>query len=474
MDFYWLKLQGYSYFQGKACKMIGKRDKSPQMNIFQVPLVQFINKEHELCQLAKQIDWQSVEDEFSSYYCPDNGRPSIPIRKIVGVLLLKMMFSHSDESVVERWQENPYWQHFCGEIFFQHEKPFDPTELVKFRKRIGEGGAEKLLKLSVNLFSRKEVEETEVCIDTTVQEKDITYPTDAKLRKKIIEKCWRIAEQEGIKLRQSYRRTLKQLMIDQRFREHPKRRKKANAAARKIDTIAGRVVRDIERKLTREQKQAYEKDLIIFNLVLQQKCSDKNKIYSLHEPSVSCIAKGKEAKKYEFGNKSSLVITKHSRIIVGAMAFEGNPYDGHTLDAQLGQLERLTGKLPRVAIVDRGYRGRKAIDETEICTPGKLKASNTPYQKQKVRKRFRSRAGIEPIIGHVKHDHRMERNFLAGVIGDQINTILAATGFNLMKKLRKIKKGLFVFIFNLKIWIENQIRYKRKIVLIRKPEVFQV
>ncbi len=230
------------------------------MNIFQTPLAQFINKGHELCQLADQIDWQSVENEFSSYYCPDNGRPSIPIRKIVGVLLLKMMFSHSDESVVKRWQENPYWQYFCGETFFQHEKPFDPTELIKFRKRICEEGAGKLLKLSLNLFSRKEVEEKEVCIDTTVQEKNITYPTDAKLRKKIIEKCWGIAEKGGINLRQSYRRTLKQLMIDQRFREHPKRRRKANAAARKIDTIAGRVVRDLERKLTSQQKQAYEED----------------------------------------------------------------------------------------------------------------------------------------------------------------------------------------------------------------------
>ena len=214
--------------------------------------------------------------------------------------------------------------------------------------------------------------------------------------------------------------------------------------------------------------------MIIFNLVLQQKRSDKNKIYSLHEPSVSCIAKGKEAKKFEFGNKSSLVVTKHSRIIIGAIAFEGNPYDGHTLDAQLDQVERLTGKLPRVAIVDRGCRGRKAIDETETCTPGKLKASATPYQKQKVRKRFRARAGIEPIIGHVKHDHRMKRNFLSGVIGDQINTILAATGFNLMKKLRKIKEGIFVFIFKLNSWIENRIRLKRKILLIPKLGVFQV
>ena len=454
--------------------MIGKTDKSPQLNIFQVPLAQFINTRHELYVLANQIDWQSVEDEFSSFYCPDNGRPSIPIRKIVGVLLLKMMFNHSDESVVNRWRENPYWQYFCGETFFQHEKPFDPTELIKFRKRIGDDGAEKLLKLSINLFGRDEIEEKEVCIDTTVQEKNITYPTDAKLRKKIIVRCWDIAGKEGIKLRQSYRRTLKQLMIDQRFREHPKRRKKANAAARKIDTIAGRVVRDIERKLTSEQKLVYEKDLLIFNMVLQQQRSDKNKIYSIHELEVSCIAKGKEAKKYEFGNKSSIVVTKHSRIIVGAMAFEGNPYDGHTLDAQLDQVERLTEKFPQVAIVDRGYKGRKTVNEVEICTPRKLKASANSYRKQKIRKRFRARAGIEPIIGHVKHEHRMERNFLAGVIGDQINTILAATGFNMMKKLRKIKEELFTFIFELFSWNKKQFMYLLKNLLRENYGLFQV
>ena len=462
------------YFQEKACKMIGKTDKSPQMNIFQTPLTQFINTGHELYVLANQIDWQGVEDGFSSFYCPDNGRASIPIRKIVGVLLLKMMFNHSDESVVDRWQENPYWQYFCGEAFFQHEKPFDPTELIKFRKRIGEEGAEKLLKLSINLFSRKEVEEKEVCIDTTVQEKNITYPTDAKLRKKIIERCWDIAGKEGIKLRQSYRRTLKQLMIDQRFREYPKRRKKANAAARKIDTIAGRVVRDIERKLTGGQKLVYQKGLLVFNLVLRQQRSDKNKIYSLHEPEVSCIAKGKEAKKYEFGNKSSIVATKYSRIIVGAMAFEGNPYDGHTLDAQLGQVKRLTTKLPQVAIVDRGYKGRKKVDGVEICTPGKLEASANAYQKQKIRKRFRARAGIEPIIGHVKHDHRMERNYLAGVIGDKINTILAAAGFNMMKKLRKIKDELFMAIFELYNWNKKQFMWLMKKLLLENYGLFQV
>ena len=249
-------------------KMIGKTDKTPQLDIFKTPLTQFINHKHELCLLSKMIDWDKVEEDFSQYYCVENGRPSIPIQKIIGIILLKRVYNQSDESVVERWIENPYWQYFCGETNFQHQQPFDPTELIKFRQRIGESGAEKILSLSINLFDKKEIEEKEVLIDTTVQEKNITFPTDTKLQKKIIEKCRKIANKEGIVLRQSYKRKLKQLMIDQRFRQHPKRRKKANSAARKIKTIAGRIVRDIERKMNDDQLLKYASDLNIFNLIL--------------------------------------------------------------------------------------------------------------------------------------------------------------------------------------------------------------
>ena len=153
-------------------KMIGKTDKEPQLNIFKIPLKEFIDIKHELCLLSKKIDWEKVEEDFSEYYCTDNGRPSIPIRKIVGVILLKRVYNQSDESVVDRWMENPYWQYFCGETYFQHKQPFDPTELIKFRQRIGESGAEKILSLTIHLFEKKEIEGKEVLIDT---EKDINF-----------------------------------------------------------------------------------------------------------------------------------------------------------------------------------------------------------------------------------------------------------------------------------------------------------
>jgi len=427
--------------------MIGKTDNNPQLNVFRIPLVNVINMKHELVELAKQINWKSVEKEFSPYYS-DIGRPAVPVRKMVGCMLLKQMYNQSDESFVDRWIENPYWQYFCGETYFQFEKPFDPSEFVHFRNRLGSDGAEKLLKLSISLFGKREVEEKEVLIDSTVQEKNITFPTDTKLHKKIIEGCWKIAKKEDLELRQSYKRTLSQLMIDQRFREHPKRRKKAMAASRKIKTIAGRLIRDVERGLDdKDRLGAYDEQLWQYYLVLGQKRDSKDKIYSFHAPEVSCISKGKDHKKYEFGNKSGFVITKKSGIIIGAMAFEGNPYDGNTLEPQLGQVSDLMGRLPKIALVDRGYKGRKTILGVEIRLPGSGKGK-TSYEKHRDRVRFRRRAAIEPVIGHLKSDYRMFRNYLKGTEGDMINTIMAAVAFNMMKKLRQIRDDIY-FVLNL-------------------------
>lgn len=427
--------------------MVGKQNKTPQLSIFDTPLEKFINLEHELCILSGQIDWDSIEKEFSIYYS-EIGRPSVPIRRMVGLLLLKHIYNLSDEAIVDRWIENPYWQYFSGEKVFQTQKPFDPTDFIHFRNRIGKAGAEQLFKVSIQLFG-KEAQEKEVLIDSTVQEKNITYPTDAKLHKRIIERVNKIAKQEEIILRQTYTRTLKQLMIDQRFHNHPKRRKKAKAALRKIKTIAGRQIRDIERQFSPSQQNKYQELFIILNKILSQQKGDKNKIYSIHEPYVSCIAKGKEAKKFEFGNKTGIVLTKTTKIVVGAIAFENNPYDGHTLEEHLKQTEYLTQSKPKIGIVDRGYRGKKNINGTAIISPSVPKRETTQYEKQKARKRFRSRAGIEPVIGHIKHDHRMLRNYLKGTIGDQLNTILAGTGFNLKKMLNRIKEQILFDLFQI-------------------------
>lgn len=404
-----------------------------QINMFQPLLMQIVHDQHPLVQLSKEIDWSFFEDEFEKFYS-DTGRPAHPIRRMVGFLILKQLYNLSDENAVMRWVENPYWQFFTGEDVFQYKAPFDPSELVHFRKRIGEEGAEKIFQMSIRLHCEG-AKEKEVVVDTTVQEKNITYPTDTKLQKKIIERCVKTARKEGIQLNRTYRREVKNLLLAMRFSRHPKNRNRAQAARRRMKTIAGRVLRDLERKLMEQDllTALHEKDFAFYRQVLMQKRNDKNKIYSLHEPGVSCIVKGKEHKPFEFGCKASLASTKRNGIIVGAKVFEGNPYDGDTLAPTVDQVERLTGSRPDAAITDRGYRGRKNVGTTEVITPNPGNKNQTPYQKRKARNRFRRRAAIEPRIAHLKHDFRMNRNYLRGHVGDAINLLMAAAAWNFRK-----------------------------------------
>jgi len=397
-----------------------------------------LNQRHPLYILANKVDWALFEREFSPLYCPDNGCPAKPIRLMVGLLILKHVRNLSDESVVEQWSENNYYQYFCGNQDFVPIAPCASSELVHFRHRIGERGIELIFKESIRL-NGKDGEEGNISADTTVQEKNITYPTDNKLQRKIIKKCHQIAEKEGLQLRQTYTRTLKKLAFEQRFSRHPKNKKRAMRANRKVKTIAGRLVREVGRKLP--DNHPYVSDLDIYGKVLQQTKTGKNKIYSLHEPQVQCISKGKEYKKYEFGNKVSILYTQNTGVIVGALAFS-NPYDGHTLDAALEQYERLLGKRPESVTADRGYKGKSRIRESLIQTPKPFSKKWSSYQQQKRKQSFRRRAAIEPIIGHTKSDHRLSRNFYKGAFGDAINVILAAAAFNFKRMINKYKKML--------------------------------
>jgi len=248
-------------------------------------LQEILNPEEPLYQLAEKIPWEEIEKGLSSYY-KDYGRPSKPVRLMVSLLILKQMYNLGDETVVERWVQNPYWQYFSGEKEFQWKFPIEPSDLVHFRKRIGEEGVKTILEISIALHGKSALER-EVVVDSTVQEKNITFPTDVKLHKKIIEQCRKIAGKEGIAQRQSYTRVVKKLIMAQRFRNHPKNKKKAYASARKLKTIAGRLVRELERELSEEQKQKYEEKIGIFNKILLQKKEDKEKIYSIHEPNLT-------------------------------------------------------------------------------------------------------------------------------------------------------------------------------------------
>ena len=351
------------------------------------------------------------------------------------------MFNVSDEVLIPSWVQNPYWQYFCGEQYFRDTPPCDPSDLVHFRHRIGKEGAEYLLKQSV-LIHGEEAKESSVIIDTTVQEKDTAFPIDAKLYQDVMKQCWRIAHDHGIKLHQSFRFLLKQQRLIVRFMNHPKRKKLAIKAVKKIKGYSGKLLKEIKRKLSPQAMLQLQNSISLFEKVLKQKRGDSHKIYSLHEPHIYCMAKGKEHKKYEFGCKASIALTKESGIVVAATTFETNVSDVHTLEQTLEQILFTTGQSPEEVICDRGYRGKTQIDETKISIPKPLAKDASAKQINNVKDKFRRRASIEPIIGHLKFDHRMLRNHLKGIQGDFINCVLAAAGFNLKKMLRKIASSL--------------------------------
>lgn len=423
--------------------MIPKKKPTNQLSLF-FDFDSTLDHRHPLYILANKVNWEMFEVAFLPLYCANNGRPAKPIRLMVGLLILKHIRNISDESVVEQWAENIYYQYFCGETSFVSGIPCQSSELVHFRHRIGEEGIALILKESIRI-NGKDGQDDNVSIDTTVQEKNITYPTDAKLHRKIIDKCQKISEEQGLKVRQSYKLTLKKLRLAQRFRNHPKNKAKARKADKKTSTIAGRLVRELERNLAPDSK--YHKDIALFKKVLAQQRGDKDKIYSLHEPDTCCISKGKEHKKYEFGNKASIVKT-NTGVIVGAMGFR-NPYDGHTLVPALQQVNFMTGKSPKTAAVDRGYKGTTQIGETQILAPKAPNKNDSYYKKTKLSRAHKKRAGIEPIIGHIKADHRMNRNFYKGIVGDNINIMLAAAAFNFKRMMNKWKSSFLSFFQSL-------------------------
>jgi IS5 family transposase len=426
--------------------MLGKIKPDLQQNLFKTRLTELINMDHPLVKLAQEISWDKMEQEFAGFFS-EQGRPCVAIRKIAGMLLLKEMFKASDESVVERWIENAYWQYFTGETFFQTDQPFDPSNFVHFRNRIGERGLEFLLGQSVSLHPKAQTED-EVQIDTTVGEKNITFPTDAKLAKKVIDNCVKIAEKEGVVQRQSYKRVSKQLLRSAYFGHHPKRQKNARMARKKLRTIGKRVLRELERKLPENILKDYREIFSIYLKALTQEKTTKDKIYSLHEPQVACIAKGKSGKNYEFGTKLAVVRGRKTGIISAVKRFSGNPHDSKTLEESLAQSERVRksigGTRPKRAATDRGFRGIKEVEGTVILLP--TKKEKTIYGQQVARLRFRARAAIEPCISHLKRNHSLGLNFLKGVAGDINNALLAGIGYNLKMRLNQIKEKILLWL----------------------------
>lgn len=415
-----------------------------QDDLLRPRLVDLIDMRHELVKLAGLIDWEFFDREWAGFFPSTTGRPATSPRLVVGLLYLQHAFRLSDEAVVARWVENPYYQHFTGETFFQHRPPIDPSSLIRWRKRIGEEGVEWLLTKTIEAgrasgaVAERSLEQ--VAVDTTVMEKAIAYPTDSRLVERARAQLVGLAREAGIELRQSYARLAPRLAAQVGRYAHAKQFKRMRKALRTLRGYTGRVLRDLRRQLGQipagPLRERVLDKLALVSRLLHQTPKTTGKIYALHEPEVDCISKGKARVRYEFGTKVSVATTLAEGFVVGMRSLPGNPYDGHTLAEALEQVEILTDCRPRLTVVDRGYRGH-GVGGTQVLISG-TRRGLTPA----LAKALRRRSAIEPEIGHMKTDGRLARCSLKGTLGDAVFAVLCGCGHNLRKILAHLRTWL--------------------------------
>jgi transposase, IS5 family len=419
-----------------------------QDDLLRPRLADMIDQRHELVKLAALIDWEVFEREWAGFFPSGKGRPATEPRLVAGLLYLQHAYRLSDEAVVARWVENPYYQHLTGETFFQHKLPIDPSSLTRWRGRIGEEGVEWLLTQTIQAGQKSGAIDDDsvkrVAVDTTVMEKNIAYPTDARLYERARDQLVTLAQEAGVELRQSYARLAPQLALQVGRYAHAKQFKRMRKALKKLKGYTGRVMRDLRRQLDDIPEGAL-RDRIIARLalvsqLLHQAPKGSDKIYALHEPDVDCISKGKARVRYEFGCKVSVATTLDEGFVVGMRSFPGNPYDGHTLKQALEQVTTLTDQRPDLAVVDRGYRGHDE-DQIRVLISGSRRGL-TP----RLIADLRRRSAIEAEIGHMKTDGRLSRCPLKGTIGNALFAVLCACGHNIRKILAHLRAWLALII----------------------------
>lgn len=427
-----------------------ERRETGEQDLFRSRLDQMIDMTHELVRLAQKIDWRFLEERFGEVYKDGGGLPPLPTRLMAGLAILKHTFNLSDDAVCTRYLDSPYWQYFCGEEFFQHRLPFDRSSMTRWRQRMDEKRIKALLQESLSVAVKtgalKPGDTRQVIVDTTVQPKNVMFPTDAKLIHRARERLVRLARKAGLELRQTYVRVGKFALIQHQRYAHAKQFKRAGKALRKLKTYLGRTVRDIERQIDGDEqlRAIFLWPLYQAKTVMEQKQRQRGrKIYSLHADEVECIGKGKAHKPYEFGVKVSVATTlnrsKGGQFALHAMALPGNPYDGHTLATVIPDMEQTIGNELSRILTDAGYRGHNAPESHKfrVFTAGQ-KRRVTPA----IKRQMRRRSAVEPVIGHLKNEHRMDRNYLAGQQGDAVNALLAAVGYNFSLLLKWIRQLL--------------------------------
>jgi IS5 family transposase len=420
---------------------MGKPRDERHRDLFRPALEQIIDLGHPLVRLAEQIDWGFLDARFRSVCSEGPGQPPLPTRLVAGLFILKHAHNLSDEALCARWVENPYYQYFCGEQVFQHALPFDRSSLTRWRQRLGEEHLVALIQESLAVahktgaLTAKDLER--VAVDTTVQPKAIAHPTDARLMHRALEKLVDLAKRHAVSLRQSYVRVAKRAAIMSGRYTHAHQFKRARRELKFLRTRLGRVIRDIRRKIAGDAvlEERFGMLLALASRVRAQNQHQRGpKVYSLHAPEVECIGKGKARAPYEFGCKVSLVTSvtkpKGGQFVLHAKALHGNPYDGHTLVPVIAAMTRQNGVEPKRIHLDKGYRGHN-YPRFRVWISGQVRRVTAA-----IRREMKRRAAIEPVIGHVKAEHRMGRNYLKGRDGDKANAVLAAAGFNFSLLLR--------------------------------------
>ena len=428
-----------------------------QTDLFRPRLDQIINPADEVVRLGRLIDWGFIEAKCGEAYSDVPGQPPLPTRLMAGLSILKHTFGLSDEALCARFLDSPHFQHFCGEEFFRHDLPFERSSLTRWRQRMGEDRLNALvqesLAVAVKTKAMRLSDLSQTVVDTTVQEKAVAFPTDAKLCNRARERLVRLAKRHRVRLRQSYARVGKFALIKHQRYAHAKQFKRAKRSLRTLKTYLGRVIRDIERTIARNPglNAHFRRELYLAGRVLAQKRGERGKkVYSLHAPEVECIGKGKAHKPYEFGVKVSVATPVNrspgGQFVLHAKALPGNPYDGHTLESVIPAVEAMTGATLSRILADDGYRGHNA-------PPSHRLRVYTSSQKRRVtpaiKKIMKRRAAIEPVIGHMKGEHHMGRNHLAHASGDAINAVLAAAGYNFRRILSWLRLLLAWIVYTL-------------------------
>ena len=423
-----------------------------QRDLLRPALEEIIDLGHPLVRLAREIDWQFLDSRFSSVCTGREGRPPLPTRLVAGLFILKHMHNLADEVLCERWLENPYYQFFCGELSFCHALPFDRSSMTHWRQRLGEEQLVALIQESLAVAHKTGAIETRdlerVVVDTTVQPKAIAHPTDARLCHRALQKLVGLAKHNDVPLRQSYVRLAKRAAIMVGRYTHAHQFKRARRELKFLRTRLGRVIRDIRRKTAGDPKLS-ERFAELLVLATQVRFQDHRqrgpKVYALHAPEVECIGKGKARAPYEFGCKVSIATPatkpRGGQFVLHAKALHGNPFDGHTLGPVVAELEQLTGVETRRIHVDKGYRGHNHARKFRVWITGQVRRVT-----RSIRREMKRRAAVEPVIGHLKAEHRMDRNYLKGRDGDRANAVLAAAGYNfalLLRWLRRLLRALF-------------------------------